>query len=779
MRNIFLEILNNSIQASYLIVVVMIIRILFKNIPKWSRCLLWAMVAVRLFVPFEIESSFSLVPEIRKVESENYQNFENQTSTLEAKDEDFPQYEQYLQNKNPETIDNTTDVHKETEEPVVKTEEKTFEYKDSWSGLIDVVALIWLLGILVFLIYAVFGFIKLKRKVQISVHLYDNVYLCDEIDSSFVMGIRKPCIYLSSKISRDVWKSILIHESTHIKRGDHIWKLLGYLLLMGYWFNPLAWFSYILFCKDIELACDEKVTKRMDKDQRAEYCEALLKCSIKRKRLDVCPVAFGEVGVKDRIIQVINYKKPSFWIIVFVLMICIVVPVCFMTNPKNVTESVTSSENNEAATEIDLSDQGEERAYNVAEYDHIRPDEQGYRWLTEEKDVYAYEFKDLDGNGVEEYAKVYQTEINMAYSCRYVFYWNGEAIYEYENSYGMSPGDAEYIDLNGDGENELVLTFWPNVNSMPLQEYIVLERKEESVWEPLEMIHGEELYENAFPISIKRGKNEWEAIISCKGLEKTISFDIAAYHAMLLETRENAPIEESEYWSTLINDYKYGYPNESELNPFGSVCAWGIWNIKVGDFKGQPCLIATHGLQGFHKSDFWGELEVYFNYDLQGKPKFLDMEFSCKEDNRQNVAADNHETLKKENPMEEEYSPKIIYEGCYFDSGVYQYWTEMPLYESPMIYCEIWIRNVTETTFDFLIKEVVMATDERTIILPLSTAKIVNNGWGAIYEGEEFTLLFEFPDSPDIFPKAITVDGWEKLEGNTYMNKEIRGHESG
>ena len=125
------------------------------------------------------------------------------------------------------------------------------------------------------------------------------------------------------------------------------------------------------------------------------------------------------------------------------------------------------------------------------------------------------------------------------------------------------------------------------------------------------------------------------------------------------------------------------------------------------------------------------------------------------------------------------YSPKIIYEGCYFDEGVYQYWTSMPITESPMIYCEIWISNVTETTFDFLIKEVVMATDERTIVLPLSTAKIVNNGWGAIYEGEEFTLSFEFPDAPDVFPKYITVDGWEKLEGNTYMNKEIPGHESG
>ena len=125
------------------------------------------------------------------------------------------------------------------------------------------------------------------------------------------------------------------------------------------------------------------------------------------------------------------------------------------------------------------------------------------------------------------------------------------------------------------------------------------------------------------------------------------------------------------------------------------------------------------------------------------------------------------------------YPPKIIYEGCYFDEGVYQYWTSMPISESPMIYCEIWISNVTETTFDFLIKEVVMATDERTIVLPLSTAKIVNNGWGAIYEGEEFTLSFEFPDSPDIFPKSITVDGWEKLEGNKYMNKDIPGHESG
>ena len=138
-----------------------------------------------------------------------------------------------------------------------------------------------------------------------------------------------------------------------------------------------------------------------------------------------------------------------------------------------------------------------------------------------------------------------------------------------------------------------------------------------------------------------------------------------------------------------------------------------------------------------------------------------------------------NEEIVEAEQSEEEYLAKTIYEGCYFDEGVYQYWTSMPLSESPMIYCEIWISNVTEITFDFLIKEVVMATDERTIILPLSTAKIVNNGCSAIYEGEEFTLFFEFPDAPDIFPKHITVDGWEKLEGNTYINNEIPGHESG
>ena len=450
--------------------------------------------------------------------------------------------------------------------------------------------------------------------------------MCDEIDTPFVLGILKPCIYLSSKTPEEVWDDILIHEKAHLKRGDHLWKILGYVLLVIYWFNPLSWAAYLLFCRDIELACDEKATKDMDKERRADYCQALLTCSMNRKKIDVCPVAFGEVGVKERIKQVLNYKKPSFWMILLTVIACVVVSVCFMTNPESKKEGdETPSENIESVSE--LSSNANETSDNITEYDHIHPDKQGYRWLTKERDVYVYEFEDLDNNGVEEYAKVYQIDTEQENICRYIFYWNGEAIYEYENSYGMSPGEAEYLDLDGDGQKEIFLTFWPKVNSMPLMEYVVLKQKTDMSWETLEMIHGEEIYQNAFPISITKGKNEWEAVISCGDLEKEIIFDLAFYRSKLEEQWEKEESEYKEYLEIVISDYKRGFPEESEWYTFGSVCAWGIWNIKSGKYQGQPCLIATHGIQGYDKFDFWGELDVYFNYDAQGKTRFLDMEF--------------------------------------------------------------------------------------------------------------------------------------------------------
>lgn len=592
MHKIFFEIVNNSLTASFLIVAVIVLRMILKRVPKWSICWLWAMVAIRLVMPFEIESRFSLLPDINLLQEEK--NQDNLTDSLELEQKDgegelYIQHQQNLyQNENQQIIPPNQDDSNVAENGK-EADDKSFSM-----SRIQVALGVWLVGSFVLVFYAVLSFWKLKQKIAVSIHLHDNIYLCDDIESPFVMGIFKPCIYLTSKIPKEAWESILKHEYAHIKRADHIWKLLGYALLVIYWFNPLSWIAYILFCKDMELACDEKATKGMDKNQRVAYCEALLICNINRKKVDVCPVAFGEVGVKERIKQILNYKKSTLWMIFCAGIVCGIVAVCFMTNPES------KKENEELF---------DENMEGVSE------------------NASKYEFEDLDNNGVEEYAKVYQINTEAEYICRYIFYWNGEAIYEYENSYGMSPGEAECLDLDGDGEKEIFLTFWPHVNSMPLQEYIVLKQKTDESWQPLEMSHGEEIWQNAFPISIAEGKNEWEAVISCEGLEKTVSFDIDYYHSRLLQLRENVSGEEWDYLTKLINDYKYGFPIESEWYTFGSVCAWGIWNIKSGEYQGKPCLIATHGIQGYDKFDFWGELDVYFNYDDQGKTRFLDMEF--------------------------------------------------------------------------------------------------------------------------------------------------------
>ena len=756
MSKIFLEILNHSIIASYLIIVVIMIRFMLKKMPKWNLCLLWAMVAIRLVMPFEIESVFSLLPNSQPIKIESSQNKIYPTRE-EHKDAVYQQYLKNVLQGNEEQIytQNIGDASEEGYEIIISE-------KNSFDRVLNIATCVWIIGIFVFLIYAVVSIWRLKQKIAARIPLHDNVYLCDNIESPFVMGIFKPCIYLSSKTPKDYWECILKHESAHIKRADHIWKFVGYIILMIYWFHPLLWVAYILFCRDMELACDEKATKEMDRGQRADYCKALLTCSVNSKIIDVCPVAFGEVGVKERIKQVLNYKKPSFGVMVLAAAVCIIVSVCFLTNPKKEesflkyldmsygeyqkeTESqaeflhgaffvgklgaegikgdfsgkeaeiVYAGEYKEEMAGYELSEdsmpvriqgnlcdfielaaeqlteaevlkkiseqygtvvsteycEGAGTAYYVSDF-YIRilvdlkedeteniifevavekendsekvfgadadtwisreeeeenigeKDENGYIWLSD--DIYIYEYEDLDQNGIKEYTKVYQINTEQEYTCRYIFYWNGKAIYEYENSYGMSPGKAEYLDLDKDEEKEIFLTFWPHVNSMPLMEYIVLKQKEDVSWVPLEMIQGEEIYQNAFPISITKGKNEWEAVISCEGLEKTVSFDIAYYHGKLLELRENVD-EVKDYLSALINDYKYGFPETSEWYTFGSVCAWGIWEIKSGEYQGQPCLIATHGIQGYDKFDFWGELDVYFDYDAYGKTRFLDMEF--------------------------------------------------------------------------------------------------------------------------------------------------------
>lgn len=615
MSRIFLEILNNSIMASYLILAVILLRVILKKTPKWSVCLLWGMVAVRLLIPISLESAFSVIPASKPITVEEFDAIKSNTEDSILKEQETNNY------FNSEVWESIADEKIPGENSIGIDSDSEKFFKEHLANHLGIISGIWLMGMTMLLTYAVLSFTGLKRKVAASICLYDNVYICDEIDSPFVLGIVKPRIYLSSQTPSEVWEPILKHERGHLGRGDHIWKLLGFFLVAIYWFNPLSWVAYILFCKDMELACDEKATKDMDKKQRADYCQALLACSMNQKLAKVCPVAFGEVGVKERIKQVLNYKKPSFWMILLAVIVCVVVSVCFMTNPKSQEEgSLTNSENGEATSDVTLGANGQEKIESTTEYDHIEADERGYRWLSEE--VYIYELEDLDQNGVEEYVEVYHAENEPEYFCRFTFYWNGEAIYEYDDPCRIFPGNAEYLDLDGDGQKEVFFPFYPAVNSMPLVEYIVLKQKADLSWKPLEMIHGETLTDNAFPISIAKGKNEWEAVISCGDLEKEIVFDLKNYYLKLKEIWEK---DESE--GSIVSDYKCGFPEKSEWYTFGSVCAWGIWNITSGEYQGQPCLIATHGIQGYDKFDLWGELDVYFNYDEQGKTRFLNMEF--------------------------------------------------------------------------------------------------------------------------------------------------------
>lgn len=752
MSRIFLEILNNSITASYLILAVILLRVILKKAPKWSVCLLWGMVAVRLLIPISLESAFSVIPASKQITIEEFDAIKSNTEDSILKEQET---NNYFNSEVPESIADEK-IPGENSIGIDSDSEKSFE--EHLANHLGIISGIWLMGMTMLLTYAVLSFVRLKRKVAASICLYDNVYLCDEIDSPFVLGIVKPRIYLSSRTPSEVWEPILKHERVHLGRGDHIWKLLGFCLVAVYWFNPLSWAAYILFCKDMELSCDEKATKDMDKGQRADYCEALLKCSVNSKSIEVCPVSFGEVGIKSRIKMVLNYKKPSFWMIVFAVIACIIVLVCFLTNPKKEesiikyldmsygeyqkkteneaeflhgafyvgklgtegifagfsgteAEIVYTGEYNEELAGYELSEnsmpvriqgdfcdlveldaeqlsepelieniseqygnviaveycEGAGTAYYVSDY-YIRilvdlkedeseniifeiavgkqngsekvfltdadtwisreedkesiseneKDEDGYIWLSDE--VYIYEFNDLDQNGVEEYVEVYHAENEPEYFCRFTFYWNGEAIYEYDDPCRIFPGNAEYLDLDGDGEKEVFFPFYPAVNSMPLVEYIVLKQKADLSWEPLEMIHGETMTDNAFPISIAKGKNEWEAVISCGDLEKKIVFDLKNYYLKLKEIWKKDE-------SSIVSDYKRGFPEESEWYTFGSVCAWGIWNIKSGTYQGRPCLIATHGIQGYDKFDLWGELDVYFDYDAQGKTRFLDMKF--------------------------------------------------------------------------------------------------------------------------------------------------------
>ena len=183
------------------------------------------------------------------------------------------------------------------------------------------------------LLYTMVSTLQLRHRVREAVRLRGNIYQSERIDSPFVLGTVRPKIYLPYHMDSRDRQHVIAHEQAHLRRGDQLWKPLGFLLLTIHWFNPVMWLSYVLLCRDIELACDEKVIKELGCEQRADYMQALVSCSVNRRRIAACPLAFGEIGVKERVKSVMLYKKPTFWVILLVVIACVVLAVCFLTDP--------------------------------------------------------------------------------------------------------------------------------------------------------------------------------------------------------------------------------------------------------------------------------------------------------------------------------------------------------------------------------------------------------------------------------------------------------------
>jgi beta-lactamase regulating signal transducer with metallopeptidase domain len=317
MAAVFLKLLNLSISASWLVLAVLALRLISKRSPKWMNVLLWGIVALRLVLPFSIESALSLIPSAETLSPEVVRFDPAPTITSGV-----------------EFIDNA--VNPSLSESFAAAPLASVNPLYVWT---EIAGWVWLIGLGAMLLYALASYLRLRRRVSVSLPIQDNIYLCDAISSPFILGVVKPHIYLPSGLDEVQRQNVLSHERAHLARCDHWWKPLGFALLAVYWFNPVLWLAYTLLCRDIELACDERVIRTMDESAVKTYSTVLLACSMPRKAVITCPLAFGEVGVKERVKNALHYKKPAFWVVAASVAVCVVVAVCFLTSPPTDTDA--------------------------------------------------------------------------------------------------------------------------------------------------------------------------------------------------------------------------------------------------------------------------------------------------------------------------------------------------------------------------------------------------------------------------------------------------------
>lgn len=358
MEGLFTTILNISISATFLAVVCLLVRTVFRRMPKYIRCFMWMLVFIRLAVPLSIESDFSLLP------AKEYIAVESEEAV------------QYMQSER-----NDVEVKNETTVSMEYNDVRSDSADNAHVGLMSILAWIWLMGAAAAFLYAGISYVMVRRRVCDAVRLKDNIFQSDRIETAFVFGFIRPRIYIPYGMDEEDFHMILQHEQTHIKRGDHLIKPLGFLIAAVYWFNPVIWAVYVMLSRDIELACDEKVISIIGFEMKKSYSQALLDMSVPRKLITACPVAFGEIGTNERVKNVLKMKKTKIIIAAIAFCVCIALAIGFLTYPKEdradtadrtavervdeeetqqVTEAVVSEEKSDEVTEAEAAEPTEE-----------------------------------------------------------------------------------------------------------------------------------------------------------------------------------------------------------------------------------------------------------------------------------------------------------------------------------------------------------------------------------------------------------------------------------
>ncbi len=315
MENLLIKVCNMGIAAGWLILAVLLLRLLLKQMPKSMRCILWGFVGIRLSCPWSVETVLSLIPSAQTISPNIVYQMK---PTIHSGILELNQV-----------------VNPILSESFAATEFQSANPLQIW---IFGASIVWIAGFVLIMAYAAISLFRLNRRVRESVRWKENLYLCDRIDTPFVLGLVHPRIILPSAMEEEQSMYVIAHEKAHLERYDYVWKLFGFVLLAVYWFHPLCWVAYWMFCSDLELACDERAIRGYDLNSRKAYATALLECSVNHSNRAAYPLGFGEINVKERVKNVLNQKKPAFWMVLVSSLACILAAMCFLTNPRPETE---------------------------------------------------------------------------------------------------------------------------------------------------------------------------------------------------------------------------------------------------------------------------------------------------------------------------------------------------------------------------------------------------------------------------------------------------------